>query len=204
MRIVVVGASSGTGQLVVEQGAVRGDEVVAVSRTGTDYPGVTNTRGDASEHTVIARAIGAGADAVVLTIGGARGIDGNRTNVTDAVLHAVPEGGIGRLIVHSSLGAGDSRRFLPRPMKVLTSLVLARALADHTEQERLVMSSGIPWTIVRPGGLRNTPATGNIAALEEPDRFTPSISRADVAAFILDCIHDPNTAGRAYVLGTPA
>ncbi len=204
MRIVVVGASSGTGRLVVEQGAARGDDLVAVSRSGTAYRGVTNVSGDANQPAILAEAIGDGADAIVVAVGGASGTDRNRTRVTEAVLNALPHGWPGRVVVHSSLGAGDSGRFLPQPMRAFTSVVLARALADHTEQEQLVMSSGLAWTIVRPGGLRNTSATGNLAVLEEPGRFAAVISRADVAAFILDCVHDPHTAGHAYALGTPA
>ena len=204
MRIVVIGASSGTGKLVVEQGLARGDDLVAISRSGTDVPGETNIRGDAGDPAVVRDALGDGADAVVLAIGGAKGVEQNRSRVTAAVLDVLPPTGVGRVIVHSSLGAGDSGRFLPAPMKLLTSVVLAKALADHTEQEKLVTESGQPWTIVRPGGLRDSPATGNIAALEEPARFNAVIARADVAAFILDCAHDPATAGHAYALGTPA
>ena len=102
------------------------------------------------------------------------------------------------------LGAGDSGGFLSQPMKLLTSVVLRKALEDHTEQENAVRDSGLPWTIVRPGGLRNSPATGQIAALEAPGRFTATIARADVAAFILDCIENPETAGHTYALGTPS
>ena len=42
MRIVVVGAGSGTGREVARQGVARGHEVVAVARRGCDVPGVTD------------------------------------------------------------------------------------------------------------------------------------------------------------------
>lgn len=204
MRIVVVGASSGTGRLVVEQGLARGHELVAVSRRGTEIAGATNVRGDATDPAVLATALAGGADAVVLAIGGASGTDRNRSTVTAAVLSALPAGWPGRVVVHSSLGAGDSRPFLPKPMQIVTSLLLGKALADHTEQENLVRSSGLEWTLIRPGGLRDAPATGRVAALTEPGRFAAVIARADVAAFILDCLENPAAAGTAYALGTPA
>lgn len=202
MRIVVVGASAGTGRQVVEQARQRGHEVVAVSRRGTGLPGVTDVRGDATDPTVVARAVGDGADAVVLAIGGTAGTDRNRTEVTRAVLTALPDGGVGRVVAHSSLGVGDSGRFLPGPIRLFTSLVLRTALADHAAQEDLVRASGVPWTIVRPGGLTDKPATGRVVALEEPSPFAATISRADVAAFILDCLERPDTAGHAYALGS--
>jgi len=203
MHIVVVGAGSGTGRLLAEQGAHRGHHVVAVSRRGSDLPGVTDIRGDATDPGVLARAFADGADAVVLAIGGTRGTDHNRALVTKAVLAALPES-VGRVVVHSSLGVGDSTRFLPRGFGLVTSLVLGKALADHAEQEDLVRASGRPWTIVRPGGLTDKPASGRLVALEEPAPLAAVIPRADVARFILDCLEDPATIGRTYALGTRA
>lgn len=204
MRIVVVGASSGTGRLVVEQGVARGHDMVAVSRRGTTVAGAVDVRGDATAPGVLSAALADGADAVVLAIGGERGTDRNRSTVTAAVLDALPSGWAGRVVVHSSLGAGDSKNYLPRAMQLFTSLVLRAALEDHTEQERLVRESGFAWTIVRPGGLTDKPASGHIAALEEPGPFAGVIARADVAAFILDCVEDAATTGRTFALGTPA
>jgi kynurenine 3-monooxygenase len=203
MRIVVVGASSGTGRQVAEQGVQRGHEIVAVSRSGAGLPGVTDVRGDATEPDVLATAFADGVDAVVLAIGGTKGTHHNRSVVTKAVLDALPSS-LTRVVVHSSLGVGDSQRFLPKGMALLTSVVLRTALADHAEQEELVRASGRPWTIVRPGGLTDKPASGRIVALEEPAPFTSVIPRADVAHFILDCLEDPATIGRTYALGTPA
>ncbi len=204
MRIIVVGASSGTGRQVMEQGIARGHEMVAVSRSGTDFAGARNITGDAADTSVVADAVGPGADAVVLAIGGSNGTDTNRSTVTKAVLSALPGGAVGRIVVHSSLGVGDSMRFLPLPAQLFTRSVLKKAIADHGAQEELVRASGLGWTIVRPGGLTDKPATGRIAALEEPERFAAIIARADVAAFILDAVEDPGTLGRTYALGTPA
>lgn len=201
MRIVVVGASSGTGRQVVEQAVQRGHEVVALSRRGAGVAGATDVRGDATDPAVVARAVEGGADAVVLAIGGVPGTDRNRTEVTRVVLAGLPAG-VGRVVVHSSLGVGDSGRLLPGPIRLFTSVVLRKALADHAEQEDLVRASGLPWTIVRPGGLTDKPATGRVVALEEPSPFAATISRADVAAFILDSLDRPGDAGHAYALGT--
>lgn len=201
MRIVVVGAGGGTGRLVVEHGVRRGHSIVAVSRRGSGVTGARDVRGDATDPDVINRALADGADAMVLAIGGTSGTDTNRTDVTRTVLTRLTDLQP-RVIVQSSLGVGESARFLPAPARLLIATVLRKAIADHTSQEELVRSSGLPWTIVRPGGLTDKPATGRIVALEQRGPMGGTIPRADVAAFLLDCLDDPTTVGHAYALGT--
>lgn len=87
-------------------------------------------------------------------------------------------------------------------MRVLATTVLGAALANQTAQEELVRASGSRWTIVRPGGLTDKPATGRVVALEEPGKLGRTIARADVATFILDWVNDDGTVGHAYALGT--
>ena len=202
MRIVVLGAGGGTGQLVVAEGVQRGHEVVGVSRRASGVSGATDVRGDASRPEVVAEALAGGADAVVIAIGGTAGTDHNRTEVTRTLLDCLPGELRPRLLVQSSLGVGDSTRFLAGPARLFVATVLRKAIADHTHQENLVRASGLDWTIVRPGGLTDKPATGRIAALEEPGPMEATIPRADVATFILDCLSDPGTIGHAYAVGS--
>lgn len=204
MRIVVVGAGGGTGRLVVDEGLRRGHELVAVSRCGSGRPDVTDVLADATDPTALAEAFRVPPDAVVVAVGGASGNPRNRTTVTRAVLDALPDGARPRLVVQSSIGAGDSMRFLPPLMRPVASLGLGKALADHTEQEALVTGSGLPWTVVRPGQLTDKPAGDKAVALTEPARFVPVISRADVARLILDLLADPASEGQSYALGTAA
>ena len=199
---MVVGASSGTGKLVLDEAVRRGHDVVAVSRRGAGRDDVLDIRGDATNADILAGAFEIPADAVVVTVGAAEGTDRNRTAVTKAVLAALPAEARPRIVVQSSVGAGDSMRFLPRLMRPVVSLGLGKALADHSQQEALVTESGLPWTIVRPGQLTSKPAGDTAVALTEPGRFVPVIGRADVARIILDLLEDPEAAGRAYALGT--
>ncbi len=202
MRIVVVGASGGTGRLVLDEGVRRGHELVAVSRRGSGHPGVRDLRIDATQPGALATAFDSPQDAVVITVGGASGTDRNRTAVTAAVLEALPSGVRPRVLVQSSLGVGDSMRFLPRLLRPVVSLSLGKALADHTEQEALVAGSGLPWTVVRPGQLTDKPAGEKAVALLEPGRFVAVIGRADVARLIVDLLEDPSAEGQSYALGT--
>jgi len=59
-------------------------------------------------------------------------------------------------------------------------------------------ASGLYFTIVRPGGLTDDPATGLVAVAERLDRG--QIPRADIAAVFLACLDTPATIGRSFDL----
>lgn len=113
MKITVVGGSSGTGAQVVKLAAQKGHDVSCVSRSGaTELPdGVRDIKADALETDAIRSAV-AGADAVVVTVGGAKGQSRHRAQVTRSVVAAMQDAGVRRLIVQSSLGVGDSMQLM--------------------------------------------------------------------------------------------
>lgn len=189
MRIAIIGGSHGTGLELAKQASARGDDVVVASRSGARLDGVVDVVGDAREPGVLDAAI-RGADAVVVAVGSAKGSDKNRTDVTRAVVEAMDRAGIRRVVVHSSLGVGDSRANVPAPIR----LMLRTHLTDHATQEAAV--AGVDWTSVRPGGLTDGPVTGGAAVSLDPARAAARISRADVAAAILACLDDDSTIGK--------
>lgn len=205
MRITVVGGSGGTGAQVVRIAAEAGHEVTCLSRSGAGSlpEGVREVTGDALDAEV-ARAAVAGADAVVLTVGGTKGSETHRAEVTRSVLAAMHDAGVRRLVVHSSLGVGDSMELMAGPARIFARTVLGRALADHAAQEEAVAASGLDWTVVRPGGLTDGPATGDyIAQLTAEGRpMKGRIARADVAAYIVQILDDPASYGHAYAMGS--
>jgi hypothetical protein len=108
--------------------------------------------------------------------------------------------GVKRLITVTGLGAGDSRGHGGLLYDVVVfPLLLKRVYDDKDVQEWIVRSSGLDWTIVRPGMLTNGPATDNYRVLTAPEdwRFGV-ISRADVANFLVRLIDD-----RALIGTTP-
>jgi len=160
--------------------------------------------GDARDSAVVRAAI-AGTDAVIVTVGGASGADRHRAEVTRSVIAAMRSAGVRRLIVQSSLGVGDSMNLMPAPGRLFARTVLGKALADHAEQEAAVAASGLDWTVVRPGGLSDGPATGTYIAQEtaESRPMKARVTRADVATHIIRILDDPATLGSALAMGTP-
>lgn len=203
MRITVIGGNRGTGAHVVRLAAQAGHEVTSLSRTGSESPpdGVVDRRGDATDPDTVRRAV-VGADAVVVTVGG--GAARNRVVVTEAVVDAMRQEGVRRLVVQSSLGVGDSMGLMPAAARIFARTVLGSALTDHGEQEAAVRASGLDWTIVRPGGLADGPATGTLVAQETAEKkpMKARISREDVAAYVFRILDDPQSFGKALALGS--
>ena len=136
---------------------------------------------------------------MVVTVGGAKGVRHARTRVTQAVIEAMQSAGVRRLIVQSSLGAGDSAQQMSQPLRTLMMIALAKPLADHDAQEAAVVGSGLDSTILRPTGLTGKPGAGTWQALRvsEPGRLKATVPRADLAACMLDALQDPSTVGAA-------
>lgn len=196
MKITVIGGSKGTGAQLAGLARDAGHEVTVLSRSGTAPTGVRSVTGSATDAVAVREAV-TGADAVVVTVGGAKGVRHQRAQVTRAVIAAMREAGVRRLVVQSSLGAGDSASQLPRPLGTITKLMLMLPLADHDEQEAAVRRSGLDWTVLRPTGLTDKPATGSWQALRvgDPGTLRSSIPRADLAACMLDALGDDATIG---------
>ena len=97
--------------------------------------------------------------------------------------------GVKRFLYMSSVGAGDSRYYMGPFIRLLVVGILLRIpLADHTQNEKHIAASSLQWTIVRPGTLSNGEKTGKFRFGTEFTKMTGNtkISRADVAAFILE------------------
>ncbi len=109
-----------------------------------------------------------------------------------------------RLIAVTGLGAGDSRGHGGLLYDaVIFPLVLKRVYADKDVQEWIIRSSGLDWTIVRPGLLTNRPATGRYRVLTATkDWRFGAISRTDVADFLVRQIDDRALIGTTPLLIT--
>lgn len=202
MKITVIGGSRGTGREFTEAAIEAGHELTVLSRSGDVPENAHAVVGSATDSAAVREAV-TGADAVVVTVGGARGKRRQRTEITREVIYVMNAAGVRRLIVQSSLGAGGSASQLVFPMNLIAPVALAFPLADHNDQEDLVRQSGLDWTIVRPTGLSAKDGTGTWKALTESDqgKLGASISREDLAALLLDILTDEATFKQAIGVG---
>lgn len=193
MRIAIVGGSRGVGLAVAHEALARGHETVIVSRSDPRLirDGVRWLGGDARDATVLERAL-EGASAVVTALGVTQ--TWQETNLFSqaqvALSRAMDNAGLKRAVLVTGLGAGDSRGHQGWLYdNVVFPLFLARSYADKDRAEAILRKSDLHWTIVRPGRLTDGPKKNKVEALLTPETYRyGTISRADVAAFVLDCI----------------
>jgi putative NADH-flavin reductase len=92
------------------------------------------------------------------------------------------QGGVERLVFVTSFGVG-AKMFWPE--KFLLRTLLKNLFTDLPMQEKLIKESGLNWTIVRPARLTSGPKTGECRSGDLYIHPFTSISRVDVAAFLL-------------------
>jgi putative NADH-flavin reductase len=193
MRIVVFGASGGTGRELVKQGLALGHEVTAFIRNLAAFTGGDRLHvvvGDARDSKAVSVAI-VGQDAVLSALGGTLGDETLLPESIGHILAAMKQEGVRRLIVLGASGVwpGATKR-LSKSMQLvaraLNALVLKKAFQAQRAMQMRIQASETDWTVVQPPRLLNKPGTGRIrvdgGAL--PADGT-RIARADVATFML-------------------
>jgi putative NADH-flavin reductase len=191
MRILIFGATGGTGKYVVSQGLEQGRHVTAFCRNqamlAAKHPNLTIVEGGLSDHHAITHALN-GVNAVISVLGNTtRKALFKPNNVISQnlpnIISAMQQGKVERLLFVTSFGV-NGKIFWPE--KLLLRTLFRNLFADLPVQEKLIKDSGLDWTIVRPARLTNGPKTGECRSGENIyiHPFS-SISRADVADFLL-------------------
>src|SRR6266704_5684229 len=194
MNIVVIGSTGRTGRLVLEEGIRRRHAMTAFTRRPDALADLAGLRmvvhGDGRNLEDIRRAI-RGQDAVISIVAPeGRGPTTVISDVARAELTAMGEAGV-RRIVTVSVSAIEGRR--PWILINLVRWILRKPYADFARMERLITSSPVDWTIVRPPYLSNGPMTGRVRTQVggKDLRHGPyHISRADLAATLVDLAED--------------
>jgi putative NADH-flavin reductase len=101
----------------------------------------------------------------------------------------------------SSFGVGSTLRESNFAQKVLYRTMLRSIYAQKEIADSLIRTSGLDWTVVYPVGLTNGPALGAFRVDDHlPMKGYPTISRADVAAFMLDAARGSEWITRSAVI----
>lgn len=189
MRIVVFGATGGTGREVVKQALAAGYKVTAFVRkrpvdTAMQDPRLHIVVGDLGNSETVDRVI-RGQDAVISALGSNQ--KGPITTCTDgirAILAAMRRQGVRRLLAISAHGAVESRDWSLYSLAVWAAL--PHKMRDKNEMEALIRASETDWTIVRPPALNDGAKTGRYRTGTDLNiKITSKISRADLADFLL-------------------
>nr|XP_006626656.1 PREDICTED: uncharacterized protein At2g34460, chloroplastic-like [Lepisosteus oculatus] len=205
MRLAVLGATGQTGQQLVTQALQQGHSVTAIVRNLTkltvEHQNLKVVEGNIFSEDSLSPHF-KGQDAVISCLGFRLSVFTSVSGFSDsmkATVNAMKQAKVNRIIAmsswfsepNSSTNAGYMVRFLILPM--------IRSLMNNMYEMETVLSKteDINWTVVRPSGLTNEPATakefltheGYFVPYPSEGRLETSISRADVARFMLSLLN---------------
>jgi len=200
MRIVIAG---GHGKIALQLGrllAERGDTAVGLIRNPAQS-GDLSAAGiepvvldlENSDAEAVAKVL-AGADAAVFAAGAGPNSGAARKDTVDRrasvlLADACEQAGVNRLVQISSMGAESVRNVPATPEDDVFTVYLRAKLAAEDDLRRRPLA----WTVLRPGGLDDAPATGRVRLAASVERG--SVPRADVAAVLLGLLNEPRSAG---------
>ena len=182
MHIVVFGAGGRAGSAVVERGLDMGHEITAFARTPAklahleDKPGLHIIEGDVGDHDAVVAAL-AGQEAVISALGaGTLEPTTYLHDISHTVVRAMQDHGPRRLVVLSHVGV------------LLTKVdpQYQHVAEEHRRNFAMLQASDLDWTAVCPPGIVNEPAHGHIEAVAGKRAPNWTISRFDLADFMLE------------------
>jgi putative NADH-flavin reductase len=206
MKLLIFGATGGTGRELVRQALEQGHLVTAFVRDTSKYGIGDNSlrivKGDIIDYESVINAV-KGQDIVISALGvNLMGKNTILSSGTKNIINAMEEHDVRRFICVTSLGVGNSKGQLGwRYNFILKPFILRNIFADKERQEKFIKDSLLDWIIVRPAQLTNGPLTGKYHTWtgKPTGEMENKISRADVAHFILTQLVDDT-----YLRDSPA
>jgi putative NADH-flavin reductase len=202
LRLAVFGATGHVGRHLVDQALAAGHEVTALVRDPARLParvGLTVVPGAVQDADAVARTV-RGADAVLSALGTRKlwsvtvCTDGMR-----AVLPAMKEHGVRRLVAVGCYGTGEDRR--KDLYYYVMSLAIRQLMLDKNRQDALIRAADDEWTIVCPAVLGGGARKGRYrAGTDLRLGLTSRISYADVAGFMLEQLGKDEYVRRAVAV----
>ena len=197
-RLAVTGASGKTGWRVVQEALSRGYQVRALLRPQSEVPeGLTGAeiqRLELGDAAALRQAL-EGCDALVIATGARPSVDVLGPMKVDALairsqIEACKAAGVERVVLVSSLCSG---RWI-HPLNLFGLILVWKGVGERWLQE-----SGLRWTVVRPGGLKEAEdglQQEGIVYTGPGEQDSQSIPRRLVARVCLDALETTAAEGR--------
>ena len=202
MKLVVLGATGGTGLEIVRQAADHGHSVTAFVRSPDRLKSlrdrITIKQGDLLNSADLEQAV-KGHDAVLSAFGPRAPRSKADADLLQrfaiALTRAMPRAGIRRVVVESV--AFLFKNSIIPPAYFLGRLFFPGIVTDASAMEDVLEKSGLDWTIARPPRLTDKPYSGRYRVREGSlPAFGFTISRADVAHFMLNTVESGSLIGK--------
>jgi len=199
MKLIVLGATGGTGSEIVRQAIQHGHAVTALVRSPDGLKQfadrMTIRPGDLLNRTDLEHAI-QGHDAVLSAFGPRVPISKQDAHLLQrfavALTSAMSHAGVRRAVVESV--AFLFKGSIVPPTYLFGRLFFPTVVADASAMERVFAESGLDWTMVRPPRLTDKSYSGKYRVREgRLPAFGFKISRAHVADFMIKAAEDPSS-----------
>lgn len=194
MNITLFGASGAIGLKLSQQALAKGHHVKAFVRNPDkikiSHPNLQLIKGELSDSAAILNSV-LGSDAIISVLGpplvrhykGMQLADGHRN-----IISAMKENGVKRIITLATPSVKfekDQQSIATVLPGIMAKLFFPKPYKEIVEIGNIVRNSDTDWTIVRIIAPNNKLATGNIKVSFGDKKLRFSISRDDIAAFIL-------------------
>ncbi len=209
--LLVAGATGGTGREVVALALERGYTVRVLVRDEARARALFGDRvsyvvADVRNSAALPAAV-AGAEYVISVLGSnSRREPDNKPELIDfgavkALAQSAQAAGVRHFVLQSSMGVTDPDHMLNK--------ILDNVLVWKLRGEDALRASGVPYTIVRPGGLQDGPGgSGGFKVMQGDPKVLGLTTRADVASILVNALGRKDALGKTFEVvadpnGTP-
>ncbi|MBM3512168.1 MAG: NAD-dependent epimerase/dehydratase family protein [Alphaproteobacteria bacterium] len=189
--VMVFGASGQLGAEIVRALTAGGHDVTAFVRPSSDLArlkdyNVKLVKGDVLNEADVRSALAPGKFDVVVDALARGKADPSFYDVSQRLISAAAkDSGVKHIILHSSVGAGDSKAIYPKNRwEAMKATLLAKEAGENH-----VMASGVTYTIIRNAVLRNLePGASERTGMFEDQSVFGGVTRTGLARATNDCI----------------
>ena len=206
MKVLIIGATGATGQILMREALAQGHEVTALARNPSALLAPEDHRlrvlqGNALDASEVEAAV-AGQDAVLSALGTRSARPTTLfSESTHNLISAMDKHGVRRLVCITGIGVGDSKGHVGFLYdRIIRPFVVKNVYDDKERQEEAIKQSDLDWVIVRPARLTDEPAKGEYRVYLGGSYTAKTISRADVTAFMLAQLTDNTYVGKTPVI----
>ena len=217
MKVLILGGSGRLGMWLLRS-ALRGGHAVHAIVRDTSRITIKDERlvlfpGNPTDKNVLLDALG-DCDAVVSALNISRKTDfpwaplrTPKTFLSDVMAQLLAAGdstSLKKIVICSAWGVGESEREIPGWFRwFINNSNVGAAYQQHHEQEILLRDSPFNWTIVRPVGLTNSKKSMELKiSYDNKPKPSLTISRKDVAKFMIDTLFDESFTRKMPVIST--
>ncbi|MBF0709629.1 MULTISPECIES: NAD(P)-dependent oxidoreductase [unclassified Gemella] len=209
MKILIIGASGRTGNLILVKALKKGYKVRTYVRNIkklTFYNNLEVVQGELDDVDKLSQAM-LGVDAVLVALGNKVSQMSNPlfTFAIPNIIKGMEIAGISRIINLSALGVGSTYLNAAFPCNIFAKTILKANFEDHYIGEKILENTDLEWTSIHPALLY----TGKVGT-ESPKIFNSKsktkvwglsvTSRHDIATLMIDIIKDESSYKKKLII----